>query len=227
MVVTSEIARRIGHDFSSAALLQEALTHRSFGLPHNERLEFLGDSVLNCVIAQLLFAKDQNRPEGDLSRIRANLVNQQTLFEIAAGLNLGEHLRLGEGEIKSGGARRPSILADAIEALIGAVFLDGGFESAAKVVGQLYAPLLDNPEPLRFAKDPKTELQELLQARRLPTPAYRVVEVSGEAHDQSFTVECWVVDLDLKCMGSGPSRRAAEQEEARAALLLADVRPHG
>ncbi len=221
-----EITQRIGYTFSNAALLREALTHRSFGVPHNERLEFLGDGVLNCVIAQALFERFLSKPEGDLSRIRANLVNQQSLFEIALTLDLGQHLMLGEGELKSGGAKRPSILADATEALIGAVFIDGGFAAASTVVRRLYGKSLENPEAARFAKDAKTELQELLQGRRLATPVYSVVAVTGEAHDQLFTLECAVADLQLSCRGEGPSRRAAEQNAARAALQLLDVQRH-
>jgi ribonuclease-3 len=220
----SGIAKRIGHLFARPALLQEALTHRSYGVPHNERLEFLGDGVLNCVIAKILFTKYQDRPEGDLSRIRANLVNQQTLYEIAVEWQIGEQLRLGEGEVRSGGARRPSILADAVEAIIGAVFLDGGFDAATGLVEHLYAPLLDSSAPMRFAKDAKTELQEFLQGRKLPTPVYSVMSVAGEAHDQRFTVECAVPELQLKCLGEGTSRRAAEQSAARCALQSVESR---
>jgi ribonuclease-3 len=227
MTHDSDVARRIGYSFVNPELLREALTHRSFGLPHNERLEFLGDGVLNCAIAQILFNKYQQHPEGDLSRIRANLVNQQTLFEIAQEWRLGEQLRLGEGELKSGGAKRPSILADAIEAIIGAVFLDGGFDAAAALVGRLYDPILDSPAPMRFAKDAKTELQEFLQGRKFPTPVYTVISVTGEAHEQRFAVECAVTDLGLKCMGEGSSRRSAEQSAAQSVLQSLESLNHG
>ena len=219
------IERRLGYRFSNAALLQQALTHRSHGVPHNERLEFLGDGLLNFVIARVLFQRFTALAEGDLSRLRAGLVNQQALSELAASLSLGEHLRLGEGELKSGGFRRPSILADAFEALIGAIFLDGGFAAAEEVLTELYRPLLAAIDPEASGnKDPKTRLQEYLQGRRLALPQYSIVSVDGEAHEQHFRVECAIPELSLRSLGEGSSRRAAEQEAARSAYELALLR---
>lgn len=215
------IERRLGYQFINAALLQQALTHRSHGVPHNERLEFLGDGLLNFVIARLLFQHFPALPEGDLSRLRAGLVNQQALSELAASLSLGEHLRLGEGELKSGGFRRPSILADAFEALIGAVYLDGGFAAAEKVLTELYRPLLAVIDPAAPGKDPKTRLQEYLQGRRFGLPQYSIVSVDGEAHEQHFRVECAIPELSIHSQGEGTTRRAAEQEAARSAYELA------
>ena len=204
----------IGHVFSRADLLAQALTHRSHGTPHNERLEFLGDSVLNCVIAAELFERFGKLPEGDLSRLRAQLVRQEALHQLAQTLALGDYLRLGEGELKSGGFARPSILADAFEALIGAVFLDDGFLAARRTIVLLYEPLLADLDPNALAKDPKTLLQELLQARRIALPQYSVVAARGAAHSQNFEVECLVPELSLRTTGSGSSRRSAEQEAA-------------
>ena len=219
------IERRLGYRFSNAALLQQALTHRSHGVPHNERFEFLGDGLLNFVIARLLFQQFTALPEGDLSRLRAGLVNQQALSELAASLSLGDHLRLGEGELKSGGFRRPSILADAFEALIGAICLDGGFAAAEKVLTELYRPLLAAIDPEASGnKDPKTRLQEYLQGRRLALPQYAIVSVDGEAHEQHFRVECAIPELSLRSLGEGSSRRAAGQEAARSAYELAVAR---
>jgi ribonuclease-3 len=215
------VERRLAYEFRDASLLRQALTHRSHGTPHNERLEFLGDGLLNFVVARLLYEQFSRLPEGDLSRLRASLVNQQILSELALTLSLGEHLRLGEGELKSGGFRRPSILADAFEAIIGAVFLDGGFAAAESVLTGLYRPLLAKTDPASLGKDPKTRLQEYLQARRLALPQYSIVEVSGEAHDQRFRVECAIPELGVTSLGEGASRRAAEQEAARAAYDLA------
>jgi len=215
------IERQLGYRFREASLLRQALTHRSHGTPHNERLEFLGDGLLNFVVARLLFERFANLPEGDLSRLRASLVNQQSLAEIAVSLSLGEHLRLGEGELKSGGFRRPSILADALEALIGAILLDGGFESAEQVLGRLFQPLLAATDPAALGKDPKTRLQEYLQAKRLALPQYAIVTISGEAHEQHFRVECTVPELGIHAYGEGASRRAAEQEAARSVYELA------
>jgi ribonuclease III len=214
------VERRLGHAFRDAALLRQALTHRSHGTPHNERLEFLGDGLLNFVVARLLYEKFEKLAEGDLSRLRAHLVNQQTLSELAVSLCLGDHLRLGEGELKSGGFRRPSILADTFEAIVGAVFLDSGFEAAERVLRTLYQPLLARVDPAALGKDPKTRLQELLQGRRLALPQYSIVNVSGEAHEQHFLVECAIPELGVKARGEGSSRRAAEQGAARAAYEL-------
>jgi ribonuclease-3 len=208
----------IGYRFADDQLLIQALTHRSYGTPHNERLEFLGDSVLNCAIALLLYEHFSQLPEGDLSRVRANLVNQQSLFEVASGIGLGEHVLLGEGELKSGGFRRPSILADALEALFGAVMLDGGFEAARSVIVRLFEPIAKRTDASVVAKDPKTRLQELLQGKRIALPQYSVIEISGEAHEQLFRVECAIPELGIKSYGEGPSRRAAEQAAARLAL---------
>jgi len=208
----------LGYHFAERALLDQALTHRSYGLPHNERVEFIGDSVLNCVVAGLLYHRFPDLPEGQLSRLRANLVNRETLHELALGLNLGAFLRLGDGEARSGGARRPSILADALEAVFGAIYLDGGFAAAQDVIARLYAEPLSRLAVGEKSKDAKTRLQELLQGRRLPLPAYCVVQVSGEAHSQTFEVRCDVADLGVSAQGIGRSRRAAEQEAAQAAL---------
>ncbi len=219
------VERALGHAFADPQLARQALTHRSFGAPHNERLEFLGDSLLNCAVATLLFERFPRLPEGDLSRLRAALVNQSTLFEIAQSLGLGEALRLGEGELKSGGFRRPSILADAFEALLGAVFLDAGFEAVRASVERLYAERLERAREAPVHKDPKTALQEHLQGRRIPLPRYAVLAVEGEAHDQTFRVECRVEDLGLAAQGRGASRRIAEQDAAAAVLaLLAEPR---
>jgi len=218
---TNPIETRIGHHFQSANLLHQALTHRSYGVPHNERLEFLGDSALNCVIARLLYERFPELPEGDLSRIRANLVNQQSLFEVAGSLSLGEYVLLGQGELQSGGANRPSILADALEALFGAVFVDAGFDAASKVIVSLFDPVVSKLDPLAVDKDPKTRLQELLQGRRLSLPIYSIVNVSGEAHDQLFQVECVVAEMGIRTLGEGTSRRSAEQSAAQRAYALA------
>jgi ribonuclease III len=212
------IEKGLGHVFADPLLLQTALTHRSHSTPHNERLEFIGDAVLNCVVALELYRRFPSLPEGDMSRLRANLVRQDTLHQIADSLALGECLRLGEGEMKSGGHRRPSILADAVEALIGAVQLDAGFDAAAALVGRLYADRLDAIVPGQEAKDPKTRLQEYLQARRKPLPRYTLLETSGEAHVQAFRVACEIDAPRLTTEGSGSSRRAAEQMAAAHAL---------
>ena len=208
------LERAIGYDFSRPELLSRSLTHRSCGNPHNERLEFLGDSVLNCVIAAELYDRFDKLSEGDLTVHRTNLVRQQALHRIAQGLALGDFLLLGEGELKSGGYTRPSILADALEALIGAVFLDGGFGAARSVICGLYADLLRDLDPKAIGKDPKTLLQELLQARRIALPRYTVISTIGAAHSQQFQVECTIPELDIRTTGSGVSRRVAEQEAA-------------
>ncbi len=212
------IERAIGYVFANRDRLQQALTHRSFGAKHNERLEFLGDSVLNCVIAETLYERYGDVREGDLSRLRANLVRQETLFEIAQALNLGVQLRLGEGELKSGGFRRPSILADALEAVFGAVFQDGGFERAREVILKLYTEHLSKLDPSHSGKDAKTVLQEYLQGRHLPLPQYQLRTTCGEAHAQEFEIACSITDLGITSTGRGASRRAAEQEAAKQAL---------
>ena len=209
-----------GYRFGNPDLLRQALTHRSYGAPHNERLEFLGDGILNCIIACELFQRFPQLPEGELSRLRANLVNQQCLQAIAQQIDLGSHLLLGDGEHKSGGAQRPSILADALEALIGAVFIDGGFGAAQGLVQRLFEQALANADPRTLGKDAKTLLQEFLQARRLPLPQYSVVATAGEAHEQTFRVECVIPELKIRTEGDGTSRRGAEQMAARRAYEL-------
>lgn len=215
---SSPLESRLRYEFRNAELLRQALTHRSHSSTHNERLEFLGDSVLNCAVAALLFQRFGKLDEGDLSRVRANLVKQQSLYEIAQALNISEGLRLGEGELRSGGFRRPSILADTLEAVLGAVFLDGGFEAAQTVIKRLYVPILDHIDPRTLGKDAKTLLQEYLQGHKIALPTYTVVATHGAAHNQQFEVECTVPKLDVKVSGSGASRRAAEQAAAKKAL---------
>lgn len=210
----ADLERRLGHTFADPELARQALTHRSFGTPHNERLEFLGDSLLNCAVATLLYERFPRLPEGDLSRLRAALVNQRSLAEVAVALGLGEKLRLGEGELKSGGFRRPSILADALEALLGALFLDAGFDAVRKAVGLVLAEKIEGAAQKPVDKDPKTALQEHLQGRGLALPRYSVQKTEGEAHEQTFVVECRVDDLGLAATGTGASRRAAEQAAA-------------
>jgi ribonuclease-3 len=221
----AELERQLGHAFANPELARQALTHRSHGTPHNERLEFLGDSLLNCAVASLLYERFPQLPEGDLSRLRAALVNQSSLSDVATALKLGELLRLGEGELKSGGFRRPSILADSVEALLGAVFLDAGFDAVRGVVARLLGERLERREDLPVAKDPKTALQELLQGRKLALPRYTVQRTEGEAHDQTFTVECRVEELDLAAVGRGATRRAAEQAAAVALLAMLEKSP--
>jgi ribonuclease-3 len=211
---------RLQHRFQDPRLLARALTHRSFSAEHNERLEFLGDSVLNLAVAALLYQRLKDLPEGDLSRVRANLVKQDTLHKIAVELALPGMLRLGEGEARSGGHKRPSILADALEALIGAVHLDAGYPAAEALVHRLYADVEIKPQMSAAAKDPKTELQELLQGRKMQLPAYRVVGTLGAAHKQTFDVECEVAELGIVERGIGASRRAGEQAAAAAMLLV-------
>ena len=212
------LQRKLGYSFAQAPLLQQALTHRSHSTPHNERIEFLGDSILNCCVAHELYQRFADLKEGELSRLRANLVRQETLAELAQELELGTYLRLGEGELKSGGFRRPSILADGLEALFGAVFLDGGFAAAQGVIRALYASLLEHLDPQTLGKDPKTLLQELLQARKIPLPQYAVVATQGAAHKQQFQVECQIPQLAIRTTGFGASRRIAEQEAAQLAF---------
>ena len=217
--VLSELQIRLGYAFRQHALLQQAVTHRSFSADHNERLEFLGDSVLNLSVAHLLYAQLANLPEGDLSRVRANLVKQDTLHQLAKKLDLPAVMRLGEGEMRSGGQNRPSILADALEAIIGAVYLDGGYKDAQALVERLFAQVDIKPDMQAVGKDPKTELQEWLQGRKLALPKYTVVGTSGAAHRQQFEVSCEVTELRQTQQGSGASRRAAEQAAAAAMLL--------
>ncbi len=209
---------RLQHQFSNPALLGRAITHRSFSADHNERLEFLGDGVLNLVVADFLFAQLSELPEGDLSRIRANLVKQDTLHNLSVEIGLPEVIRLGEGEVRSGGHKRPSILADALEAVIGAVYLDAGYTAAQALVQRLFRAVEINPQMDAIGKDAKTELQEWLQGRKMKLPLYRVVGTTGMAHKQTFDVECEIVELNLTERGIGNSRRAGEQSAATAML---------
>lgn len=215
----SDLCNTLGHTFKKPSLLSEALTHRSFGNPHNERLEFLGDGVLDCAIARLLFDAFPNASEGELSRWRANLVNQGQLAQLAQQLSLGQLIKIGDGEEKSGGRSRPSMLADALEAIFGAVWLDGGFDATFNVVNRIYGPLVAAYDPNIQGKDPKTRLQEYLQGRRQSVPEYHVVQVIGKSHDQQFEIECRIAGLNLITSGLAQSRRAAEQQAAEAALL--------
>ncbi len=215
---------RLGHGFTDARLLQLALTHRSFSSDHYERLEFLGDSVLNLAVSHLLYERLDSLPEGDLSRVRANLVKQDTLHQLAAKLGLSALLRLGEGESRSGGSSRPSILADALEAVIGAVYLDAGYAAAEALVRRLYEAVEINPRMDAASKDPKTELQEWLQGHKMRLPAYRVAGTLGAAHKQTFDVECEVAELGLTERGIGGSRRAGEQAAAAAMLIRLKAR---
>jgi ribonuclease-3 len=214
----ARLQQQLGYSFANVGLLEQALTHRSFGEPNNERLEFLGDSLLNAVTAIALFAAFPQLREGELSRLRASLVRQEGLHRVAVELGLGEHLRLGEGELRSGGHRRPSILADALEAVFGGVYLDGGFDAAKGVIDRLYASQIAGLDPRAAGKDPKTALQEWLQARRKPLPRYAMVDARGEAHAQEFEIECVIPAFDLNTRGCGGSRRAAEQQAAQRAL---------
>jgi len=216
----SALQVRLGYAFREPALLLQAMTHRSFSADHNERLEFLGDSVLNLVVAHLLYRELAQLPEGDLSRVRANLVKQDTLHQLAQALDLPKALRLGEGELRSGGQKRPSILADALEAVIGAVYLDGGHAAAQSLVERLFAQVQIAPQMQAAAKDPKTELQEWLQGRKLALPHYAVIATTGAAHRQTFEVACEVPQLRQSQRGFGPSRRAAEQAAAAALLEI-------
>ncbi len=213
-----ELQRRLQHEFSNASLLTQALTHRSFSSDHYERLEFLGDSVLNLAVSDLLYARLGSLPEGDLSRVRANLVKQETLHQLAVGLGLPDVMRLGEGEVRSGGQKRPSILADTLEAIIGAVYLDAGFSAAQALVQRLFEAVEINPTMDAIGKDPKTELQEWLQGRKMKLPQYKVVATLGAAHKQSFDVECEISEMRLTERGIGGSRRSGEQAAAAAML---------
>jgi ribonuclease-3 len=213
-----ELQNRLEHQFSDVGLLSRALTHRSFSSSHYERLEFLGDSVLGLAISDLVYSRLGALPEGDLSRVRANLVKQDTLCAVALDLGLAGVLKLGEGELRSGGQKRPSILADALEAVIGAVYLDAGFASAQALVHRLFNAVEINPQMDAIGKDAKTALQEWLQGRKMKLPLYKVVGTIGAAHKQSFDVECEIAELRLAERGIGGSRRAAEQAAASAML---------
>jgi ribonuclease III len=214
------VEHSFGHVFSRPALCYAAVTHRSAGADHNERLEFLGDSILNCSVARLLYDAHPLADEGALSRLRATLVSGETLAQIAGELGLGEHLRLGLGELKSGGFRRASILADALEAILGAIFLDSGFDAAAAAVARIMGPRLADLPAADTLKDPKTRLQEALQAHGLALPVYTLTAVAGDPHAQSFTVSCEVPVLDVSAVGEGGSRRRAEQLAAAKLLEL-------
>jgi len=209
---------RLGYQFVQPTLLQQALTHRSFAASNNERLEFLGDSVLNFLIAHQLYQRFPALPEGDLSRLRAKLVKEATLAEMAIALHLGDALKLGEGELKSAGWRRPSILADALEAIVGAVYLDGGFAAAEHVVAALYRDKLQTIDPKAIDKDAKSQLQEYLQGKKIELPEYQVISIEGEAHAQTFTVQCSIKKLQITTQGVGTSRRVAEQQAASLAM---------
>jgi ribonuclease-3 len=229
MADLTALQHRLGHRFADASLLQRALTHRSAGADHNERLEFLGDAVLQTAISAMLYARFAGSDEGDLTRVRAHLVREDSLARVALALGLPEVLRLSEGEARGGGARRPSIVADALEALIGATYLDGGQASAQAVVERLFGDVIAGTEMDSWTKDAKTELQEWLQARRLPVPSYRIVATRGQSHAQTFDVECAVPALGLAEHGEGKSRRGAEQDAARRMLvsLKASDKPGG
>jgi ribonuclease-3 len=219
------LQQRLPYQFVNPDLLILAVTHRSFSSDHNERLEFLGDSVLGLCVADLLYERLSAQPEGDLSRVRANLVRQDTLHQLAVKLGLPDVIRLGEGEMRSGGKKRPSILADALEAVLGAVYLDGGFAAARNLVRSLYQGLAINPAMDAIGKDPKTELQEWLQGRRMKLPVYKVVGTLGAAHQQTFDVECEIAELQLLERGIGGSRRSGEQ--AAAAAMLHTLKSRG
>jgi ribonuclease-3 len=215
----NELFRRLGYAFADPALLERALTHRSYGGNHYERLEFLGDSVLSFAISAELYDRFPELTEGELTRLRASLVKQDTLAQVARRVEIGEALLLGGGELKSGGFERDSILADALEAVLGAVFLDGGIAAARATIARLFHALLAELDPRTISKDPKTSLQELLQKQALATPSYQLLETSGDAHNQTFVVECRVPELSLCTRGEGSTRRAAEQQAAQQALV--------
>lgn len=223
------LQQRIGYRFTDPDLLARALTHRSFGAGHNERLEFLGDAVLSLAVSGLLFDHFSGSDEGDMTRVRAHLVREESLHRVAVQLGLPEVVLLSEGEARGGGAQRASILADALEAIIGAAFLDGGFDAAQSVVERLFGEIISTTDKGSWSKDPKTELQEWLQARHLPVPSYRIVNTRGQPHAQTFEVECAVSTLALAELGEGRSRRIAEQEAARRMLeaLHAADKPDG
>jgi len=215
----SRLEAKLGYTWTRKELLTQALTHRSFGAHNYERLEFIGDGVLNCVIGLMLYQQFPDQPEGRLSRLRANLVNQESLHEIALELELGRYLRLGEGELKSGGAQRPSILADALESMLGAAMLDAGFEAAKGIVERLFSAKVDAINPTQQGKDAKTRLQEWLQPRRLGLPDYTLTQTAGQAHAQVFHVECRIPARNIVTLGQGPNRKTAEQMAAEAALI--------
>ncbi len=214
------LSQRLGYAFTQPKLLEQALTHRSHGRTNYERLEFLGDAVLNLSISCALLARYPQAKEGDLSRLRAHLVQESTLASLARNFQLGEHLKLGEGELKSGGQERASILADAVEALIGAIFLDSNFDTAQKILLAWYEPLFNTATLNEDKKDPKTVLQEYLQSRKEPLPEYKILEISGQSHVQLFTVMCTVASRALHTEGQANNRRAAEKIAAQKMLTL-------
>ena len=214
------LSAKLSYKFTSLHLLAQALTHRSYSANNNERLEFLGDGVLNFIVAHQLYSRFPDLPEGDLSRLRAQLVREETLATIAVELNIGEQLKLGEGEVKSGGWKRPSVLSDALEAIFGAAYLDGGFAAAEIIVLQLYSDLLQKIDPKLIGKDAKSLLQEYLQGKKIELPNYEVMEIIGEAHAQTFKVSCDIARLNITTNGTGSSRRNAEQQAAEAAFEL-------
>ncbi len=214
------LLKRLNYHFNDASLVEQALTHRSVGHRNNERLEFLGDAVLGCVIAEALYNRFPAASEGELTRLRATLVKGDSLADIGKELSLGDYVRLGSGELKSGGFRRGSILACAVEALIGAAYLDGGYSAASELILVLYQKRLDSISPEDELKDPKTRLQEFLQSRKLPLPSYELVKVEGEAHNQTFYVECMAEMLKERIPGHGSSRRKAEQGAAKKMLKI-------
>ncbi|GEM76462.1 ribonuclease III [Vibrio sagamiensis] len=213
-----KLERKLGYQFKDAEFIHLALTHRSANSKHNERLEFLGDSILSFVIADELYHRFPKVNEGDMSRMRATLVRGHTLAELGREFGLGDYLKLGPGELKSGGFRRDSILADAVEAIIGAIYLDSDIEIVRGIILSWYRSRLDAIQPGVSQKDPKTRLQEFLQGRRKPLPLYTVTNIKGEAHNQEFTVECDVAGVDEPVIGKGTSRRKAEQAAAEIAL---------
>ena len=213
-----KLLKLLDYQFKQDDLLQDALTHRSASARNNERMEFLGDSILNFVIAEELFIKYPQYPEGDLSRLRASLVNKDGLALVAQDLQLGDYLRLGSGELKSGGFRRHSILADAVEAIFGAVLMDSNFDACKKLILRLYQEQLNNVADPAMLKDPKTRLQELLQSRKFPLPVYEVTEIKGKAHQQEFSICCCIEDLNIETHSHAASRRKAEQIAAEDAI---------
>ena len=214
------LLKQLNYHFHDAALVEQALTHRSVGHRNNERLEFLGDAVLGCVIAEALYSRFPMASEGDLTRLRATLVKGDSLADIGKELSLGDYVRLGSGELKSGGFRRGSILACAVEALIGAAYLDGGYSAAGELILALYQKRLDSISPEDELKDPKTRLQEFLQSRKLPLPSYELAKIEGDAHNQTFYVECTAEMLKERISGHGSSRRKAEQSAAKKMLKI-------
>ena len=218
----ARLSQRLGYQFSNVELLQQALTHRSAAKQHNERLEFLGDAVLGMVVAQALFKRFPTVPEGKLTRMRSTLVKGDTLAELGREADVGELLKLGPGELKSGGHRRSSIIADAMEAILGAIYLEAGLDTTAEVILRLWQSRIDKLDPTEHPKDAKTRLQEFLQSRKLPLPVYEVVDISGKDHDQTFVVHCQIESLGKPMKGTGTSRRKAEQQAARNALEKLD-----